>query len=153
MNHYAAHTDVSTEKSKAEIERTLARYGATGFLYATKADAAMIEFAANGKRIRFVLPLPDQNGRDVTHDRRGYRRTPERAAEAWEQACRVKWRALALGVKAKLEFVASKIATLEQEFLANIVLPGGTTVGEEMIPRIDEAVKAGRMPALTWEGH
>lgn len=90
MNHYASNTYVSTEKSKAEIESTLKRYGATGFLYATKHDSAMIEFQANGKRIRFVLPLPDQNGRDITHDGRGHRRHPERAADAWEQACRVK---------------------------------------------------------------
>lgn len=148
---YAQNTGVSTERSKAEIERTLARYGATSFAYASRHDAAMVEFQANGKRIRFILPLPDRHAREITHDGRKSLRSPERQADAWEQACRVKWRALSLVVKAKLEAVASGITTLEQEFMAHIVLPGGKTVGDMMIPRIDEAYRSGKVPALGWE--
>ena len=44
---------------------------------------------------------------------------------AWEQVCRQRWRALLLIIRAKLEAVASGITTLENEFLANIVLPDG----------------------------
>ena len=33
MTKYAATTDVPAEKSRAEIEATLRRYGATGFAY------------------------------------------------------------------------------------------------------------------------
>src|SRR3990167_11457880 len=118
---YARQTMVSTERSKAEIERTLARYGAASFAYASKQDAAMIEFQVGGKRIRFIMPLPDRNSQGIVYDGRRHKRSPEQQAVAWDQACRVSWRALALLVKAKLESVASKITTLEQEFLAHIV--------------------------------
>lgn len=46
----------------------------------------------------------------------------------WEQACRAKWRALLLIVKAKLEAVAQGISTVEREFLADVVTINGQTV-------------------------
>ena len=33
MGRYAANTEVGSERSRAEIERTLTRYGATSFMY------------------------------------------------------------------------------------------------------------------------
>lgn len=33
MTTYASQTTVSPDRSRAEIERTLSRYGATGFMY------------------------------------------------------------------------------------------------------------------------
>ena len=35
----------------------------------------------------------------------------------WEQACRQRWRALALVIKAKLEAIDAEISTFEEEFL------------------------------------
>ena len=45
----------------------------------------------------------------------------------------------------QLEAVESGISTLEQEFLANIVTEGGRTIGEVILPRLSEAVEAGRL--------
>lgn len=57
-------------------------------------------------RVRFVLPLPDPQDREFTHTPgRQTRRSESKRAEAWEQACRQAWRALALVVKAKLEAI------------------------------------------------
>lgn len=153
---YAAKTNVSAEKSKAEIESTLRRYGAEAFGYATKSQAAMVEFQVGGKRIRFVVPMPDPKADRFRHDAAGRWRHPgaradRLAAQDHDQEVRRRWRALALVIKAKLEAVATEITTLEQEFLAHIVLPGGQTVGHMMIPRIDEAYKTGQVPALNWE--
>jgi len=39
---YANKTSVAPEKSRAEIENTLSRYGATGFAYGTEIGRAMI---------------------------------------------------------------------------------------------------------------
>jgi hypothetical protein len=147
---YASSTSVSTEKSKGEIERTIKRYGAAGHMFAEKPDAALIEFQMSGKRIRFILPLPDRNA--FARDGRGARRSTDRQLIAWEQACRQRWRALALVIKAKLEAVESKITTLEQEFMAHIVLPGGQTVGQAWLPKVDEAYKLGKVPEIGWEG-
>lgn len=128
---YAEATSVSTEKSRFEIERTLRRYGADQFGYMTDRNQAVIAFTASGRRVKFVLPLPDPTDKAFTHTpTRGTRRSQAQADEAWEQACRQRWRALALCIKAKLEAVEAGITSFETEFLAYVVLPDGRTVGE-----------------------
>lgn len=149
MARYAENTSVSTEKSRGEIERTLQRYGATGFMYGWQGDRAAVQFDMHARRIRFELPLPDPKDRAFTQTPNGRRtRTPAQAAEAWEQACRQRWRALSLAIKAKLEAVECGITDFESEFLAHIVLPGGQTVGRWMLPQIAETYQTGRMPPL-----
>ncbi|MCB2413667.1 hypothetical protein LGT39_12510 [Demequina sp. TTPB684] len=132
MSNYAADTSVSSERSRAEIERILTRYGADEFGYATNREGARIQFTAGGRVVRFTMPLPDRNATEFTHSNHTppRRRTTTQAEAAYEQAVRQRWRALALIVKAKLEAVASGIVTFEQEFLPHILLPGGQTVYE-----------------------
>ena len=60
MARYAESTSVSAEKSRGEIERILQRYGADMFSYGWEGRQAAIQFAAKGRRIRFLLPLPDK---------------------------------------------------------------------------------------------
>lgn len=149
MPSYAANTDVSVERSRAEIERTLARYGATSFAYGWNDTGAAVEFTMNNRRIRFTVALPNRNDREFTHTpTRGTERTRKAAEEAWEQACRQKWRALNLVIKAKLEAVDAGISEFEDEFLAAIVLPDGGTVGTWMRPQVEAAYISGEMPAL-----
>ncbi len=66
----------------------------------------------------------------------------------WEQACRQRWRALALVVRGKLEAVEAGITTVEDEFLAHLVLPSGETFGEWAGPQLEAAYERGQMPAL-----
>ena len=42
----------------------------------------------------------------------------------------------------------SGITTLESEFLANVLLPDGGTIGEWLAPQIDEAYTTRRMPSM-----
>lgn len=147
MSRYAADTSVSVSNSKAEIERIIERYGATGFMSGWSADQAMIAFAMNQRQIRFVLTMPARDDKDFTHHSKGSR-TAEAAFKAWEQACRQRWRALALVIKAKLEAVESGISVFDDEFMANIVMPNGRTVSEEVRPRIAHAYETGSMPPL-----
>ena len=100
----------------------------------------MVAFTMQNRNIRFVLPLPDPTDKEFTHTpSRGTRRSETDAHKAWEQACRQRWRALALAIKAKLEAVETGITTFEQEFLAHIVMPDGHTVSDHVIPHIAEA--------------
>lgn len=147
MSQYAATTSVSVENSRSEIERTLTRYGAQSFMYGWDQDAAIVQFLAEERRIKFVLYLPDKSDRKFTHHSRG-RRTPEAAQKEWEQGCRQRWRALALCIKAKLEAVESGISTFEDEFLAHTVLPDGSTAGEWLRPQVAEAYRTGAMPPM-----
>jgi hypothetical protein len=155
MSVYAKTTSVSVDKSRAEIERTLSRYGASAFAYATSNDKAMIQFQADNRRIMFVLELPNKQERRFTHTRGGKGSSewyPDHQHRLWEQACRQIWRAMALLIKAKLESVDAGITIFENEFMANIIMPGGKTVGDHMRPKIEEAYKTNKLPALTFNG-
>jgi|KBSSwiStaDraftv2_1062776.scaffolds.fasta_scaffold320052_2 hypothetical protein len=149
MARYAEHTEVASDRSRAEIERTLRRYGASAFAYGWDALCATVMFELADRRIRFRLPMPDRNDRAFTHTAgRGIRRSEDAIDREWEQAQRQRWRALALVIKAKLEAVAAQITTVEQEFLAHIVLPDGSTVGDWAQPQLAIAYERNEMPAL-----
>jgi hypothetical protein len=143
---YAAKTEVPTSRSRDEIERTLARYGAQQFAYGWSTDQAMIGFIAGGRQVRFVLPMPDK--KPFTRTATGRDRSPKEADAAWDQACRARWRALALVIKAKLQAVESGIVTFEDEFAMHMVLPGGGTVREQVLPALAQAYETGDVPRL-----
>src|ERR1700683_1788171 len=146
---YASETAVSSEKSQAELRKVLAKYGATKFGYLEETTRAAIMFEVAGRRIRFVIPLPDRTDQEFTHTRhrQSYNRqrlSVDRQHERYEQAIRQRWRALVLAVKAKLAAVESGIATFEDEFLAYTMLPDGQTVGEWAHPQLEQAYLSGK---------
>jgi hypothetical protein len=146
---YAADTSVSVEKSRAEIERTLQRWGAEQFMYGWNADQAVVGFIMRGRQLRFLLAMPDRNAAEFLFTpARKTRRTDAQAYEAWEQACRQRWRALNLVIKAKLEAVESGISTFDNEFLAQLVLPNGQTVAEAVTPQLIGGIENNAMPPL-----
>ena len=149
MTKYADNTAVTRDRSRAEIERTLSRYGATGFMYGWQPAAAIVAFEMHARRVKFALPLPDKRSRAFTHTPGRYtERSPAQAEAAYEQSVRPRWRALALVIKAKLEAVETGITEFEEEFLAHIVLPNGQTVGSWMLPQVALAYERGDMPPL-----
>lgn len=109
MTRYAARTTVTPQKSRAEIESVIKRYGATGFNSGWQGEDVRVEFLCKDRHIRFVMREPQS-----------------------EQAKRQKWRALLLLVKAKLEAVDAKIVTFEEAFLSDIVMSDGKTVWERV---------------------
>lgn len=146
---YAEKTSVSVSKTKADIEDLIQKAGAGQFISGYKEDIAVIGFTLENRQIRFVLPLPNKSNPEFWYTKeKRIKRTAEQAQTAWEQACRSKWRALYLIIKAKLEAVDSGISTIEREFFYDIVLPDGKTVGEFMAPQIETAYKTGEMPPL-----
>lgn len=136
---YAANTTVPIEKSQAEVKKILQRYGATSFAFFENQETAIIAFELKSRRIKFNVPMPKPippaNARQV-------------AINKYEQLCRSRWRSLCLAIKAKLECVDSGITTLDQEFLAHILLPGGQSFGEIYIPQIESAYAGNEMPPL-----
>lgn len=151
MGVYAQDTSVSVERSKAEIESLLSRYGADQFLsgWDNAGNQAMIGFRAKDRHVQFLLHLPDRNDKKYFKTPGGRKvRGPDDAYRAWERDCRQRWRALALVVKAKLEAVSSGITTFEDEFLAHIVLPNGKSVGQWLRPQLAKVYQRGEMPRL-----
>lgn len=149
MTRYAENTSVPADRSRAEIDRVLSKYGASGFGYSwerrevairpvpmygpktEQRDFAAVVFQFKERRVRLDVPMP--TAREAGTAQRAEARTRQR------------WRALLLVIKAKLEAVESGISTLEQEFLANIVTESGRTIGEVLVPRLSEAMAAGRL--------
>jgi hypothetical protein len=149
---FARETNVSTESSRAEIERTLRKYGATDMAYMSGQRTAAFMFKLNERTVRFVMEMPDPSAAEFWRTPgRKLDRSVDAASKAWEQACRQKWRALALAIKAKLEAVESGIACFEDEFMAHIVMPDNRTVGEHVRPRIAQAYATGGVPRLMLE--
>ena len=152
MSRYAQNTAVTVDRSKAEIERTLERYGATAFLsgYDRDANVAWLMFRMKQATVKILIPMPRHE--DFDRNDRGRLRKTEAQDLEWRKATRQRWRALALLVKAKLESVASGISTVEKEFLGDILLLSGRTIAEEIAPQIDAAFKEGRMPKQLLSG-
>ena len=156
MGRYAADTSVSVDRSRLEIEKILERYGARQFMYARSEEASVVAFVvalgegedAQLRQVRFVMPMPDKDDPAIARTATGKRRDASSMLREYERAQRQRWRALALVIKAKLEAVASGVSQFENEFLAHIVLPDGTTVAEFMLPQIDTAYRSGKMPRL-----
>lgn len=135
---YASKTAVPIDRSQAEIKKILGKYGASGFAYGEQGPLAIVMFEMQGRRIKFILPMPQPPSKNAT----------QASVKTFEQLCRSRWRCLVLAIKAKLECVESGITTLEQEFMAHIVLPNGSTVGQAILPQIAQSYQDGRMPPL-----
>lgn len=147
---YAAGTAVPETQSKAEIERMLARYGCSSFQSGWNQDGSA-HFAHIGFRhgdVSVLLGVPMARPEEFLHSPAGRRRTKESAEQAYWAERRRRWRALLLIIQAKLEAVNCGISTLEREFLADVVLPNGRTLGEWAVPHLKE-IQSGhlRLPA------
>lgn len=149
MAKYAENTTVSSAASRDEIERTLIRFGASQFVYGWQDNAAVIGFVAHGRQVKFTLPLPDRNSPEIclTPERRTVR-SQEQQEKAYEQAVRQKWRALAACIKAKFAAIEAGISVFEREFFYDTVLPNGQTVGEYMMPQVEQTYLTGKMPPM-----
>ena len=149
MGKYASQTEVSSDRSRSEIEKNLMRYGANKFMYGWDEQMATIAFEMSCRQIQFRLPMPNRTSNEFTRTPTGKLRTSQMQIDAaYEQAVRQRWRALALVIKAKLEAVEAGITEFEDEFLAHIVLPDGNTVGRWMAPQVAHAYQTGKMPPL-----
>lgn len=153
---YASKTEVTTDKSQAEIRRLIKRAGADRIASLDDRDCAIISFEMNGRRVIFKLPLPQRNDNAFNLYKQGkttFQRTDSAVDKLYEQACRSRWRSLLLAIKAKLESVESGIETFEEAFLAQTVMPNGQTVFEGTKETIKQAYLNNAMPKnLLFEG-
>lgn len=127
MRKFAAKTDVSPQKTRAQIEDLLAKHKATSCAVYTSAREVAIAFEMTGRRVLFRLPLPER---------------------IREQEVKRRWRALFLAIKSKLLSVEEKIESFDDAFMAHIVMPDGQTVADHVRPRISQAYADGKMQPL-----
>jgi hypothetical protein len=149
---YAEGTDVPVERSKAELDKLLEKHGADQRVFGAndRDGIALVGFTLQGRQIRINVPIPKLD--DIPEPRSGNkgRSKAEMRLKALEQKKRERWRALLLVVKAKLEYIAMGVTTPEREFLADIALPNGTTVGDLLAGKdgeLKEIYSSGEMPS------
>ena len=150
---FATQTTVPVEKTKADIEVVMRRYGATSFASGWDQERAFIQFDCKERRLRFLMNLPNPSDEQFTTYRRSPQgnllsRTPDAASGLWEQACRSKWRSLLLVIKAMLEAVEAEIVSFEDAFSPYMVLPNGSSVADWIGPQIAAAYSTGKMPPM-----
>lgn len=110
-----------------------------------------IGFRRDNRMVRMMVPMPRKDDKRFTNKtyagRPAHAQRPKaKAQELWEQACRERWRAVLLIVKAKMEAIDVGVSMFEREFLADILLPNGGTVEELMTAQIETAYTSGSMP-------
>lgn len=143
---YAKRTQVSAERSKAEIEKLLTTHGADQYASGWTSGKAVITFRMTDRHIRIEIPMPIHG---LAKNKKGWILSQESCA----QETRRRWRAMLLYVKSKLESVQSEIVSFEEAFMAHVVLPNRQTVSQFMAPQIQSAYTSGKMPPLLgWDG-
>jgi len=132
---FAEGTTVEVGKSRMEVEELLHKHGAVQVIIGTDREkgGGFVHFALGGRQYRLMVPKRDGRRNEM-------------------QIERERWRALLLLLKAKLEVVASEMVTMEQEFLAYVMLPNGRTVGSEISEALEASYQSGEMPKLLPEG-
>lgn len=152
MSKYAEGTSVPVARSREEITSLLERYKASSIAVGTDVGIALVVFKIDRWHVQFRMPLPTESEARTVKDRRGWT-LGETGRQKWlDQTCRERWRALLLTIKAKLVSVENGVETLEEAFLAHLIIPGGQTVGQKALPAIREAYQTGRMPPLLGAG-
>lgn len=145
---YAKKTTVSGDRSKAEIEKTLYKYGASGFVYGRQDNKAVIMFRMRGKQIKFSVSMPTISDDVIQYTDKGRKRPTADMKKYLEKELRRKFRSLALTIKAKLVSVDEGIEVFEDAFMSQIMLTNGNTVGEWMRPQIESAYENKGMPLM-----
>jgi hypothetical protein len=145
---YASTTTVPVHRTRSELETVLTRFGADQFGYGHDDSRWMVAFRVHGRSVRMTLPRPTASEAAIAKTPTGNRRSPAQITAQIEQEERRRWRALLLVVKAKLTAVSDGISTVEREFMSDMLLPDGRTMGEWIEPQLAVAYQSGSMPAL-----
>ncbi len=145
-------TTVSADRSKAEVREILLRYGATQFGIMEENGRAIVMFQVQGRLVRLEVPLPDRTDSAMTKAGKYLRAGTAAALSFHDQEERRLWRATRAWIFGQVEAIESGIRTLEEVFLADILLPSGERFADWAAPQLERTVQAGEMPALLPEG-
>lgn len=164
---YAVGTEVPVSKSRDELEKLLERHGAAQIQVSRDSATkhAVVIFRLSERCIRLDVKVDasgvpnvgdnawDRPEGDVIEFPRGWGAMSTVKRNEWrsqllEQKDREAWRRLLLITKGKLEIVADAESSIEREFLADILLPNGSTVHEALRDGLQQSYQDGSMPPL-----
>lgn len=147
---YGKQTKVPVSRSQAEIRYILDRYGygTEGLLFYSEpvTGREVVGFRYNLRSVRIMIIMPERE--EFRFTPKGKRRPDDMVGRAHDQAIRQRWRALVLILTAKLEAIDSGVITFEEAFLPFLVLPDNRTVGEALVPQLDDMYLTDQIPAM-----
>lgn len=140
---YAEGTTVSVERSIQEAQSLLRKHGVTDMGVTITNAGGRIQFRTAERAVQFTVLSPAPDDAAVRLYASGKPRPASDRAKRSQQVERERWRALVLTLKAKLESVEAGVETVEQAFLAQILLPDGSTVADQVAPALERAYSTG----------
>ena len=145
VRRYAEGTEVTVDKSRAELEALLRKHGASEIGIHMSEAAWTVMYRMHARMLRQAVQYPDKETyRLVEPDNRWSRkRSDAQVLDLAEKEWRRRWRAAVLILKARLEAVASGDADFETMFLGDILLPDGSTLSELAKPKLVLAYESG----------
>ena len=129
-------TTIRAENTQADITRELARYG-IHMVQHTQTDkvfsvAFQVEVQEQKRPLTVRIDVPYQREKDA-EDNFGW------------QLQRIKYRALFYYTKSLLIAWDDGLKTFAEIFLPHIVLPGGRTIAQDLMPKYTMAIESGTM--------
>jgi len=135
MAKYAKDTKVPVARTKVQVQELLVNYGIDEFFFGSSPRGDGIGFKYEGRVYKHNVPMPNPD--DYRYDNQ------------YKQAIRQRWRIFYMSLKMKLEEIQSGGMTFEDQFLAMMALPDGSTVGDFMrLPENLARLKSVEMPKL-----
>ena len=132
---YAKNTTVPVARSKQKIEELLVSYGIEESFMGRSPRGDGIGFRYEGKVYKMNVPTPNRNDFNTENQ--------------FQQAIRQRWRILYMSMKMKFEEIDAGVISFEDQFLAQMSLPDGTTVADFMkLPDNIARLEKTKMPKL-----
>ena len=135
MAKYANKTSVPITKTKMQIEKLLIDWGINEFFFGRSPRGDGIGFKYETRTYRLNVPNPKKE----------YNTSNAR----YEQMLRQRWRVLYMSLKMELEKINDGVVSFEDQFLAMMCLPDGSTVSDFMkLPANMSLLEKSEMPKM-----
>lgn len=134
MAKYAKNTSVPVARSKQKIEELLVSYGIEESFTGRSPRGDGIGWKYKGKIYKKNVPMPSKK---------------DKTEKQYKQEVRQRWRILYMSMKMKFEEIEAGVESFEDQFLAQMCLPDGSTVADFMkLPENITKLEKAEMPKL-----
>lgn len=134
MPRYAKNTSVPVARSKQKIEELLKSYEIEESFMGRSPRGDGIGWKYKGKVYKMNVPVPSKDNK---------------TEKQYEQELRQRWRILFMSMKMKFEEIDAGVMSFEDQFLAQMSLPDGSTVADFMkLPENTARLEKTKMPKL-----
>ena len=129
-------TTIRSENTQADISKELAKFGIHSVQHTNVPEGFSVAFQAEVEEVEKPVTIRIDIPWDMNKDKEDYL--------GWKDK-RVKYRVLFYYIKALLTAWDNGLKAFTDIFMPHIVLPGGRTVSQDLLPQYKMAVESGEM--------